>query len=588
MNVRDLHTRREALRQRNATANESPIEKVLARLDAVRETGPGKWTARCPAHEDRSPSLSISEAEDGKVLLHCFAGCSFDDIVTAMGLTQADLFATKPNGKDYVPRAVAEKLSHAATVLLLAESDKEAGREQTVDDQQTVAAAEQALFDRNTDAGNAERLIREHADDLRFVPAWGWLAWDGRRWTPDEAEATRRAIRTAREILLEAAGIENRTEQAALVRWGLTSQNVGRIEAMLKLGRVHERIAARPEQFDGDPWLLNVANGTIDLRTGGLRPHQRGDLLMKIAPIEYDSAAECPMWGKFLHRVLNENAALVQYVARLAGYTLTGSVREQMFAFLFGLGANGKSVLLETMLALMGEYASVTPTSTLMLQRGVGIPNDVARLAGLRLVLCSEVAEGARLDEAKLKDMTGADTVTARYLHREFFTFKPEFKLWVRGNHKPVVRDTSDSIWRRVHLIPFTTTIPEGERDPELLGKLREELPGILAWAVRGCLAWQKDGLGTPLIVRQATRNYRRESDTLGAFLSQHCELDDQAEVGATALYRAYKEWADAGGEKEISQTAFGRAMSERGIGRAAGQPVRYVGIALREVRRDS
>jgi len=257
---------------------------------------------------------------------------------------------------------------------------------------------------------------------------------------------------------------------------------------------------------------------------------------------------------------------LYDYVQRAVGYTLTGRTDEQCLFFCYGTGANGKSVFEETLGRLLGEYGTATRTETIMARGSGGIPNDIAALRGARYVSINETADGQRINEPLVKDMTGGDTMSARFMRQEFFTFRPTFKLWIRGNHKPVITGTDYGIWRRIHLVPFTVTIPEAERDPALLDKLRLELPGILRWAVEGCLAWQREGLRPPIVVTHATAQYRREMDVLGTFLEDRCTVRPHGQVSAKSLYRAYRDWCDGAGEHPVNQRRFGIALQERGI----------------------
>ena len=244
--------------------------------------------------------------------------------------------------------------------------------------------------------------------------------------------------------------------------------------------------------FDCDPMLFNVANGTLDLRTGTLRPHSRDDRLTRMVDVPYDPDARAELWHAFLWRITAQRVNLYKYLQRLVGYCLTGKVSEQVIVFLFGIGANGKSVFCETVAALLGEYGMQAQPELVMARRHGGIPNDVAALRGRRLAQMNETTQGSRFDEAKLKHLTGGDSLTGRFLHREFFDFRPTHKLIIRGNHKPQISGTDDGIWRRLHLVPFEVQIPEAEWDRSLADKLRTELPGILLWAVQGCLDWQQ------------------------------------------------------------------------------------------------
>lgn len=431
-----------------------------------------------------------------------------------------------------------------------------------------------------TDAGNAARFAQQHGANVRFVPEWGWMVWDGRRWRRDELTVRDLMLQTARGIHAEAATEPDPKAQAEIAKWARQSQQAQRIQAALWLSQ--PLLAARTDAFDREPWLLPVANGTVDLRTGELHPHRRQHLLTRLAPVFYDPAATCPTWTRFLERVLPDPEVRA-FVHRLAGYSLTGLTTEQVLAFLYGSGRNGKSVFVETLAALLGDYHTATRIETISVTRGGGIPNDVAALAGARLVTVSETPEGSRLNESLVKDLTGGDTITARFLRHEFFQFQPQFKLWIRGNHKPQIRGTDDGIWRRLLLIPFTVQIPPEEVDPTLPERLRDELPGILAWAVRGCLDWQRDGLSPPRVVTEAVAAYRSEMDLLGEFIAECCLIAPEAKAQASALYAAYRQWCEGNGHQPVSNTRFGLALGERGFQREKLGTIRWLGIGLLE-----
>lgn len=417
-----------------------------------------------------------------------------------------------------------------------------------------------------TDLGNAERFIARHGENVRYVPAWKqWLIWDGRRWQPDDTlEVMRLAKSTVRAMWAEAKELAG-DERKDLVRWTMQSEGDARLRAMVARGAAESGIALRPAALDADPMRLTVLNGVLDLRTATLAPHDRTQLTTKLVPVLFDPEARCDRWEAFLARVMGGNHRLISFLQRAVGYSLTASTAEQCLFFLYGFGANGKTTFLEILRTIAGEYATQADFTTFLERKGDGPRNDVARLFGARTVTSSEVAEGRRLNESLVKSLTGSDTVAARFLYSETFEFRPAFKLWIAANHRPVIRGVDTGIWRRIRLVPFTVQIPEAEQDKELGAKLREELPGILAWAVAGCVLWQRDGLGAPAEVQQATDAYRRDSDTLGAFLEDCCELDTTAAVRASELYAVYTEWAAEGGEYQLSQTMFGRQLEERG-----------------------
>jgi putative DNA primase/helicase len=353
---------------------------------------------------------------------------------------------------------------------------------------------------------------------------------------------------------------------------------------MVNLAKSEEGIPIAPAAFDRDPWLFNVENGTLDLRTGTLRPHRAEDFLTKLAPVAYEPQATAPTFAAFLTRIFANDPAMLGYLQQAIGYSLTGQTIEQCWFLLHGIGANGKSTLLRTLIDLLGDYATWTPTQTLLAKRGEGIDNDLARLRGARFVDATETDGGRRLAEELVKRLTGGDKVAARFLYGEFFEFAPEFKLWLATNHKPEIRGTDQATWRRVRLIPFTVTIPDAQQDRGLLEKLRGEFPGILRWMVEGRLAWQRGGLGLPDAVREATQEYRASMDVIGQFFAECCAAGAKATAKAADLYRAYGVWCERNREHPESRRRFGEALSERGYqrGRDVLRHVVWKGIRLR------
>lgn len=437
-----------------------------------------------------------------------------------------------------------------------------------------------------TDTGNAERLVRLHGADLRYAPELGrWLCWDGQRFAVDVfEEIQQRAKATVRGLYAEAAALPDEGARKALAKHASRSESAARREAMISLARSEPGIPVATAALDADPWLLACANGTLDLRTGRLREARRDDLLTKLAPVRFDDAATAPTWHAFLERILPD-AQVRAFVQRAVGYSLTGSTGEQVLFLAWGAGANGKSTFVQTLLELLGDYAMRTPAETLLARRENAIPNDVAALRGARFVAAVETEEGRRLAEVRVKELTGGDTVSARFMRAEFFTFKPVAKLWIATNHRPAVRGTDEAIWRRIRLIPFAVTIPESERDPRLPDRLRAERPGILTWAVEGCLAWQREGLRAPSAVVAATSSYRAEQDVLGSFLDERCVAEPTAWIATGELYRAFKAWVEGAGEHAMTQRAFANALAERGfdsVRQPGGERTRgWIGLRL-------
>jgi putative DNA primase/helicase len=418
-----------------------------------------------------------------------------------------------------------------------------------------------------TDLGNAERFIDTYRDMVLWCPARKtFLLWDGARWAWDERGAVRKLAHTvARGIYKDAAHEPDEAKQREIAKFARFSQNESRIGAMLNEAKPY--LAVGMDELDRDPWLINCQNGTLDLRTGKLKDHDPADRITKAVPVNYDPDALCPRFKQFLKETLVEDA-LITFVKRYSGYTLTGITRERLFAILYGFGKNGKTTLVELLRDVLGDYATNTDIETLLMRKYQGIGNDVAALKGARFVSAAEVEQGRRLAESKVKQLTGRDTVSARFLFAEKFDFAPEFKLWLSTNNKPVIQGTDDAIWDRIRLIPFTQRFDGPRQDPKLPDKLRGELAGVLAWMVEGCLEWQEHGLGEPKAVRDATDQYRNEMDTLAAFLDEECVVADGCRVLAERLYQSYAMWCDKSGEHKQPKKAFVARLEERGFKR--------------------
>lgn len=424
---------------------------------------------------------------------------------------------------------------------------------------------------RLTDIGNAERLVHLHGQDIRYVARWKrWLTWDQRRWLEDETKQIERfAKATVRSMMADSYHKDYPDESKPALRiHAYKSESNKAITAMLARASAEEGVAISHTELDRDPWLLTVANGELNLKTAELTPHRRESLATKLVPIEWRGFDEkCERWEAFLHRVLGGSQALINFVQKAVGYSLTGSTDAQVLFFLYGTGKNGKTTFLEILRAVAGEYSTQADFTTFLEGRAdAGPRNDIARLFGARVVTSSEVGENKRLNESLVKSLTGGDTIAARRLYSEAFEFAPAFKIWLAANHKPKISGTDVGIWRRIRLIPFTVQIPEAERDEKLGEALRAELPGILAWAVAGCLLWQRDGLAQPEEVSNATEAYRVEQDLLGNFLEEYCEIGEQYSASTPALYDAYKEWAKDSELHPVSKIAFGRQLEERGF----------------------
>ena len=310
---------------------------------------------------------------------------------------------------------------------------------------------------------------------------------------------------------------------------------------------------------------VQLSKRNVNLKTGILSSHRRENYITKLSPVIYDKKAPHHLWDAFLDRVFDGNKDLIAFMQRAIGYSLTGLADEQCLFILHGSGANGKTTFLQTISEIMADYAMQTPTETLLVKAKGAISNDVARLKGARFVIASEAEAEQRLAENLIKQMTGGDTISARFLHQEFFDFKPTHKMFLGSNHKPIINGTDYAIWRRIRLIPFEITIPETERDPKMLEKLLQEKEGILAWAVEGCLLWQAEGLGMPAAVKEATAGYRNEMDVILQFISDTCKTGDHLQVPSQELYHALEEWCSSNGEQQITRRRFTQRLKEMG-----------------------
>ena len=434
-----------------------------------------------------------------------------------------------------------------------------------------------------TEAGSAERFVRLHGDDVRFdYTRRHWLRWEHHRFRRDaDAGVMRQALAFARDWQEEALAIADYEQKDAVIRHALRLERRDALENMLALAKTLKPVADDGQTWDRDPMLLGVVNGVVDLRTGTHRPGRRDDRVTLQTNVAFDPTESCRRWRRFLDEVFEPHPEVVPFLQRAIGYSLTAAIDEQCLFVLHGTGANGKTTLLQTMKYVLGDYALNTPFTTVEMHQRSGIPNDVAALVSRRFVMASETNDGTRLNESRVKALTGGDSISARFLHAEWFTFEPVAKFWLAVNHKPVVRDDSHGFWRRIRLVPFERAFAPC---PSLSAELRDEGCGILAWAVRGCLDWQRHGLQPPAVVLDATKSYEAESDPLRPFLDEQCELVAGAIVRASDLYEIYRRWTEKNGlERErLTSTAFGRKLKERVAWDRDAHGTFYRGIARR------
>lgn len=419
-----------------------------------------------------------------------------------------------------------------------------------------------------TDLGNAERMAAMFKDEIRYCHAWrSWLIWDGVRWVIDKKnQINQKAKQVVRSIYQEASAGVDSSDRKPIAKHAEQSEADYRLKAMINLCASEQGIAIAPDELDRNIWYLTCLNGTLDLATGQLLRHDQKHLITKLVPVIFDPHATCHVWDAFLNRIMAGNDDLIQFLQRAIGYSLTGDTGEQCFFIFYGSGANGKSTFLSAISSIMADYSMQTPTETLLVKKTGGIANDVARLKGSRFVTASEAEADQRLAEGLIKQMTGQDIITARFLYQELFDFTPTHKIFLATNHKPDVRGNDPAIWRRIKLVPFEVAIPEPERDRKLLAKLEKEQAGILAWAVRGCLDWVVQGLGEPEEVKAATNEYKCEMDFMAMFFTDCCCIEDRAKATAKELYEAYVEWCSETGEEPLKQRGFGIKLKDKGF----------------------
>jgi len=440
-----------------------------------------------------------------------------------------------------------------------------------------------------TDLGNAERLIKYYGDKLRYCyERKRWLVWNGRVWEWDAgAKIAVLAKLTVRNIYHEAGNEPDEKKRKELADHARRSESDHKINAMVNLAQSELGIPVKVTELDTNPWLFNCLNGTLDLKTGQLLPHRKEDMITILVPIEYHPDAQCPRWINFLDQVTGGDTDLACYLQRAVGYSLTGDTKSQVLFFLYGLGSNGKSTFVATIRKLAGGYGERVNTDLFMIKdKNMGGPKEgLANLKGKRYVVASELEDGRRLAVGLIKDMTGGETIKADRKYEHEFEYQPTHKLWLVGNHKPIIKDTTLSIWRRMKLIPFTVTIPDNEIDLDMPAKLEEELPGILAWAVKGCLDWQRLGLNDPRAVSDATSNYRHEQDILGDFIEDCCVLEPLASIPKSELKEEYHKWCQDNSVEPVTQRTFKSRLIERGIGEGKSGSIRYwKGITLRSL----
>jgi putative DNA primase/helicase len=498
-------------------------------------------------------------------------------------MRQSALVRTKwDDNKNYLPRTI-EKVIDGRTEFYSwngkkhledASEKSPGGKSANVRDQDAGK-----LETNYTDLGNAHRLVQRHGQKIRHCHPWKkWLVWDGKRWAVDNVgQIDRLAADTILNLYREAAKLDGSEQRERLVKHARSSEAAARLNAMIDKAR--SCVPALPDELDTHPWLLNCPNGTLDLKTGELGPHRREDMITQLCPTPYRPDAKAPRWEQFLSEIFAGSNRLVEFTHRLVGCCLSGAILDHILPILHGDGCNGKSTLLNALRNVLGnDYAAEAPPDLLMMNRHEQHPTQLARLFGKRLVVAVETEQNRQLAESLVKQLTGADTISCRRMREDFWDFQPTHKILLACNHKPRIRGVDWAIWRRIKLVPFNVTIAEHEKDKYLGEKLKAEAEGILAWAVRGCLDWQENGLGNADEIEFATQAYQSAEDTLAGFLAECCVLDDDGRARASDLLKNYREWS---GNKRLSQRRFGEMLTSKGFERFTSNGTWYRGIAI-------
>lgn len=437
-----------------------------------------------------------------------------------------------------------------------------------------------------SEAWFAQEMVGRYVYDIRYCTDRGqWVRWIHDRWCVASSHDMMDLARTTiRDMSTRAEHIDDEKVRGFFLRRLAAASRAGTWRAMLDAAACDERIAIRGERLDEDPWVLGCENGVVDLRTGELRSHGRDFYITKRVAAKYDADAQSATWDRFLDVTTKGDTDVQSFLARAVGYTLTGSTREEKLFFIHGPAASGKTTFTEAVRTLLGDYATKANFQTFLKSKGGDAPErHLARLVGARLVLSSEMERGKRLAEALVKEVVGGEKITARELYHEAFEYHPQFKLWLVANDVPWVSSSDSGLWRRILRIPFDHVVPPGERDPGLKLALTTDhgcRQAILAWAVRGCLAWQREGLAPPAAVEHSTAAYRRQMDPLDAFLSECCVFDELAVTPVATMWLAYTKYMDTSGTRRpLAKQTFISILRERGVAQEFG---RYNGKSAR------
>ena len=514
----------------------------------------GKAVLIWPDHDE--PGLAYAHAAGQAVLSAGALSCAIlqPPAERPVGWDCADALQPPPNDSTEVGFDVHGFIVSGPRVVLQKVS--------TDGDQGTTSAAKQLFkdVDWSTEDGICTAFTRHYGKDWRYCAQWGkWYAWNCQRWNEDLVLYANHLIRGVCRAASSLATSERTKTKLA------SSSTMSAVERMARSEPTH---AALADDWDANVWLLNTPAGVVDLHNGRTRPPRREDLMTKITTASPVWGSGCPNWLAFLDQVTGGDKELVSYLQRVFGYCLTGSTQEHALFFLYGTGANGKSVFINVLTSILGDYATNAPMDTFMESRGDRHPTDLAGLRGARMVSATETEQGRRWAESKVKEITGGDAVSARFMRQDFFTFFPRFKLLIAGNHKPTIRNIDEAMRRRLHLVPFTITVPPEKRDKHLQEKLLMERDAILAWGLQGCLEWQKSGLKPPKCVQDATQEYFEEEDAVGEFIDDECQRSPHSREPISAVYQRWKDRAESRGEFVGSSRWLTQQLLARGFER--------------------
>lgn len=525
---------------------------------------------RRPGKTDPGPSATTGRAADRDRLYVFTTSTEFD---AERPYTKFGAYALLNHGGDHTAAArelrrlgygepAPEPVRHLTSVPAREQPAFDGTAALNVHEHPTASQAGPGTYTR-TDDGNALRLVDEHEARIRFVPQRSWLIWDGHRWTWDD---TGSVYELARDIARALPDGEGEAQHR------LRSLSARGLEAMVKVARTDPRIVAPLATLDANPWELNTPDGVVDLRTGKLSTPDPAALHTRTTTVGPDFEKPAERWQAFLNDTFNSDPALITYVQRLLGVSLIGTVLEQILPFAFGDGANGKSTLADTVMRIIGigetGYAISAPSEMLLASSQNSHPTEIARLAGARMVVASELDDGQRFAEARIKLFTGRDIITGRFMRQDFFSFAPTHTLWLLGNHKPAVRTGGPAFWRRLRLVPFLHTVPEHLRDTHLEEHLVDhEAPAILAWLIRGAADYAQHGITTPDSVQAATEEYQGDQDTIARFIADMCTLGapgtQTMQVPSATLRTAYERWCQQEGEEAVSAKKFAATLQK-------------------------